>query len=50
MYPSQDISRMGTARVKEEVGADKRIIAKEFMKYRMKEREHEGEKSQTRPN
>ena len=29
VYPTQDTSRMGTARVKEEVGEDTKIIVKE---------------------
>ena len=30
MYPTQYTSRMGTARVREEVGADTRVIVKEY--------------------
>ena len=47
--PTQDTSRMGTVRVKEEEEADTIIMQESGMKYRKKEREHEGEKSQTRP-
>ena len=42
---------MGTARVKEEVGADTRIRVKGSKKYGRKERGHyKGGKTQTRPN
>ena len=47
MYPTQDTSRMRTARVKQEEEADKQESSKKSGRY---ERGHEGEKSQTRPN
>ena len=50
VYLTQYTSRMGTARVKQEVGADTRIKLKSIMKYGRKERGHKGEKFQTRPN
>ena len=41
VYPTQYTPHMRTARVKQEVGADTRIIVKEYsMKYRRKERGH----------
>ena len=43
---TQNTSRMGTARVKEEEETDTRIIEK----YERKERGHEEEKTQTRPS
>ena len=50
-YPTQDTSRMGTARLKYEEAADTRIIVKSSMKYGRKERGYyKGDKSQTRPN
>ena len=50
VYSTQDTSRMGTTRVKEEVGADTRIMQENSKKYEGEERRHEEEKSQTRPN
>ena len=40
VYPTQDTSRMGTVRVKQEEEADTRIIVKEYMKYGRKKRGH----------
>ena len=50
MYPTQYISRMEAARVKEEEEADTGIMQESSMKYWRNERGHEEEKSQTRPN
>ena len=50
VYPKQYTSRMGTARAKQEVGADTSVLAIEYKKSGREQREHEGEKSQTRPN
>ena len=50
IHPTQDTSRMGTARVKQEEEADTRIMQESSKKYGRKGRENEGEKSQTRPN
>ena len=52
VYPTQDTSRVGTARVKQEEEADTRIMQESSLKYGKKERGHQGESppSQTRPN
>ena len=50
VYPTQETSRMGTARVKQEEETDTRIMQESSRKSRRKERGHEEEKSQTRPN
>ena len=50
VYTTQYTSRMRTTRVKQEEETDTRIMQKSSKKSRRKERRHEGEKSQTRPN
>ena len=50
VYPTQDTSRLGTARVKEEVGTDTRIMQESSKKYGRKESGQEGDKSQKRSN
>ena len=50
VYPTQETSRITTARVKEEKEADTRIMQESNKKSGRKERGHEGEKSQTRPS
>ena len=52
VYPTQDTSRMGTARLKQEEETDTRIILREYLwKYGRKEHDHyNGENSQTMPN
>ena len=49
VYPTQYISRMGTARMKQGEEANTRIIQESSKRSGRKERGHEGEKSQTRP-
>ena len=54
VYLTQDTSRMDAAKMKQEEVADTRIITKkkrtQSKKSGRKEREHEGEEYQTRPN
>ena len=50
VYPTQYTSRMETASVKQEEATDTRIIKRSIKKSERKERGHEGEKSQTKPN
>ena len=48
--PTQYTLRIETARVKQEEDTNKRIMQESGKKSGRKERGHEGEKSQTRPN
>ena len=50
VYPTQDTSRMATARVKQEEEADTRIMRGSSKEFGRNELGHEREKSQTRPN
>ena len=50
VYPTQDTSRIRTVRMKQEKEADTRIMQERSKKSERKERGHEREKSQTRPN
>ena len=45
VYPTQDTSRMGTPRVKQEVETDARIMQESSKKFGRKEPGHETEKS-----
>ena len=48
VYPTQHTSRMGTARVKQEVETDTRIMQESSKKCGGKERGHEGKKAKNK--
>ena len=50
LYPTQYSSFIGTVRVKQEEETDTRIMKESSKKFGRKERGHDGEKSQTKPN